>query len=431
MTLNSQIVIPIFRLMQKLIPDMLYTPEHTEGDKFFILTNYKARNYKVVECGMRYTTTDNWKDVIPHRPDVFINEIVYFKNFKVLEEASNGLTQLHVIKNGTENYIKFEEPAYYVALGDNPEYNADFVRYEYASLISPFSVYDYSINSGESVLRKTVDVPNYNKMLYATERVMVTARDGKKIPLTIAYRKDKLIKNGTMPGFIYGYGSYGSSNEDYFDANIFTLLDRGFIYANTHIRGGQEMGGEWYEEGKMLNKKNTFYDFIDCSTWLIENKYVAKDGLFANGLSAGGLLMGAVVTMRPDLYRGVIADVPFVDVLSTMEDETIPLTSFEWLEWGNPAIKEQYEYMKSYSPYDNVAATAYPAMLVTTGLHDSQVQYWEPAKWVAKLRYTKTDNNLLLLKTNMDAGHGGKSGRYEYLKEVAFMYAFILNEWKK
>lgn len=232
-----------------------------------------------------------------------------------------------------------------------------------------------------------------------------------------------------MPCLIYGYGAYGTNNEDYFDSNIFSLLDRGFMYANTHIRGGQDMGGQWYEDGKMLCKKNTFFDFIDCSQWLIENAYTAPNGLFANGASAGGLLMGAIANMRPDLYRGIIADVPFVDVLNTMEDETIPLTTFEWLEWGNPKIREQYDYMKSYSPYDNVEAKEYPAMLVTTGLEDSQVQYWEPAKWVAKLRHTKTDDNRLLLRTNMRAGHGGKYGRYESLHEIAFMYAFIVDIW--
>ena len=256
---------------------------------------------------------------------------------------------------------------------------------------------------------------------------MVTARDGKKVPMTIAYKKDTFKKDGSAPGYIYGYGAYGYSNEDYFDSNILSLMDRGFVYANTHIRGGQEMGGSWYDEGKMMNKKNSFYDFIDCSKYLIQEGYVGKQKLFANGGSAGGLLMGAVSNMAPELYLGIIADVPFVDVITTMADETIPLTTFEWLEWGNPKNKAEYDYMMSYSPYDNVEAKNYPNMLVTTGFNDSQVQYFEPAKWVAKLRATKTDNNLLLFKINLDAGHGGQSGRYESLNETAFMYTFMLH----
>lgn len=418
-----------FRLIQSLVPDMLYTAEHTDGDAFYIHTNYLGKNYRLCKTTIRYTTKDKWTDVIPHRSDVFLNEVIFFKNFMVAEETTNGLTRLRIIMPDDEQEIQFDEPGYYVTLGANEEYDADFVRYNYSSLITPLSVYDYDIASEKSTLRQTKPTPTYNKSLYTSERIMVTARDGAKVPLTIAYRKDKYKKDGTMPGFIYGYGSYGYSNEDYFDANIISLLDRGFIYANTHIRGGQDMGGEWYEDGKMLNKKNTFYDFIDCSAWLIENKYVAKNGLFANGGSAGGLLMGAITNMRPDLYRGIIADVPFVDVLSTMEDESIPLTTFEWMEWGNPSIEEQYNYMKSYSPYDNVEAKAYPNMLVTTGLNDSQVQYWEPAKWVAKLRYTKTDDNLLLFKINMNAGHGGQYGRFESMHDIAFMYAFILHVW--
>jgi oligopeptidase B len=256
---------------------------------------------------------------------------------------------------------------------------------------------------------------------------MVKARDGKEIPLSIVYRKDAFKKDGTSPGWIYGYGSYGASMFPSFSVARISLLDRGFVYAIAHIRGGQEMGGQWYEDGKMLKKKNTFYDFIDCSEWLIQNKYVAKDKLFASGGSAGGLLMGAVANMRPDLYRGMIAAVPFVDVITTMEDESIPLTTFEWKEWGNPNIKEEYDYMLSYSPYDNVEKKAYPNLLVTTGLHDSQVQYWEPAKWVAKLRTMKTDNNRLYLYTNMDAGHGGASGRFKRLRETAREYTFVFD----
>lgn len=418
-----------FRLFQQLIPDMFYSVDHVNGDKFLIHTNYNAKNYRLCEAQIRNTMKEKWTDIIPHRNDVFLNEVLFFKNFMVAEESINGLTQIRIIKPEDTIHIEFEEPGYYVTLGANEEFDADFVRYNYASLITPFSVYDFDLNTGKSILRKSKEVPTYDKSKYISERILVEARDGKLVPMTIAYRKDKFKKDGTMPGFIYGYGSYGYSNEDYFDSNIISLLDRGFIYANTHIRGGQDMGGQWYEDGKMLHKKNTFYDFIDCSEWLIDNKYVAKNGLFANGGSAGGLLMGAIINMRPDLYRAVVADVPFVDVLSTMEDETIPLTTFEWLEWGNPKIKEQYDYMKSYSPYDNVEAKAYPNLLVTTGLYDSQVQYWEPAKWVAKMRYLKTDDNVLLLKTNMSAGHGGKYGRFERIHEIAFKYAFIIDIW--
>ena len=417
------------KLIQPLEQDMLYSPDHTEGDQLLITTNDHAKNYRLVAAPMQAPGKENWKDILPNRSDVFLVNVQFFKDFMVAEESMNGLTELNIMKNdGKVLKIKFDEPAYYATLGNNPEYNSTSVRYEYSSLITPYSTYDYHLETGSSQLMKQEEIPSgYDKSLYATERIMINARDGKKIPMTIVFRKDKYQKNGTAPGFIYGYGSYGYSNEDYFDSNILSLLDRGFIYANTHIRGGQEMGGEWYEDGKMMHKKNTFYDFIDCSEYLIQNNFVAKDKLFANGGSAGGLLMGAIANFRPDLYNGIIADVPFVDVMTTMEDESIPLTTFEWMEWGNPKIKEQYDYMLSYSPYDNVEKKAYPNMLVTTGLNDSQVQYFEPAKWVAKLRYMKTDHNKLYLKINMDAGHGGNSGRFESLKEIALMYAFMLD----
>lgn len=417
------------KIIQPLEPNMLYYPDHTDGELLLIRTNDHAKNYRLVSAPMQSPGKDNWHDVIPHRDDVFLANIEFFKDFMVTEESINGLTEINIMKkNGPVLKIKFDEPAYYATLGINPEYNSFDVRYEYSSLITPYSTYDYHVPASVSELKKQEEIPSgYDKSQYATERIMVPARDGKKIPMTIVFRKDKFQKNGTAPGFIYGYGAYGYSNEDYFDSNILSLLDRGFVYANTHIRGGQEMGGEWYEDGKMMHKKNTFYDFIDCSEYLIQQNFVAKNKLFANGGSAGGLLMGAVTNMRPDLYNGIIADVPFVDVMTTMEDETIPLTTFEWLEWGNPKIKEQYDYMKSYSPYDNVEHKAYPNLLVTTGLNDSQVQYFEPAKWVAKLRYMKTDHNKLYLKINMDAGHGGNSGRFESLKEIALMYAFMLD----
>ncbi|MEZ5013087.1 MAG: S9 family peptidase [Chitinophagales bacterium] len=407
--------------------NIYYTVDHAEGDHFLIRTNYNAVNYRLVKAPVASHSKSDWTDVIPHREHVFLDEVELFKDFIVAEETENGLQRIRVIdKQNKSRDIAFEEAAYWINLDENPDFNSKEIRYQYASLITPFSTYAYNMETGTSTLLKQQEIPSgYDKSQYATERILVPARDGKLIPMAIVYKKDVYRKDGSAPGFIYGYGAYGYSNEDYFDTNILSLLDRGFVYANTHVRGGEEMGGDWYEDGKMLHKKNTFFDFIDCSQYLIDNGYVAKDKLFANGGSAGGLLMGAVTNMRPDLYRGVIADVPFVDVITTMEDESIPLTTFEWLEWGNPKIKEQYDYMMSYSPYDNVEVKAYPNLLVTTGWNDSQVQYHEPAKYVAKLRAMKTDDNLLLFKINMGAGHGGNSGRYESLKEIALMYAFI------
>jgi oligopeptidase B len=417
-------------LIQPLQDEVEYSVEHAGGDKFYIHTNLNAKNYRLVEAPISRPGKENWKDVIPHREDVFLQNVDFFINHLVLEEMQAGLTRIRIIKwsDRSEHNIDFGEPAYFAGLGYNPEFNTQIVRYNYQSMTTPPSTYDYNMDTREKELKKEQPVlGNFDKTLYATERVMVKARDGKEVPLSIVYRRDKFKKDGTSPGWIYGYGSYGASLYATFSSNRLSLLDRGFVYAIAHVRGGQEMGGQWYEEGRMMNKKNTFYDFIDCSEWLIQNKYVAKDKLFASGGSAGGLLMGAIVNMRPDLYRGVIASVPFVDVITTMMDESIPLTTFEWKEWGNPNIQEEYEYMLSYSPYDNVKAQDYPNLLVTTGLHDSQVQYWEPAKWVAKLRAMKTDNNRLFLYTNMDAGHGGASGRFRRLREIAREYAFAFD----
>ncbi|MEY2950222.1 MAG: hypothetical protein RLZZ248_1423, partial [Bacteroidota bacterium] len=324
--------------------------------------------------------------------------------------------------------LEFDEPAYYAGLGNNPAFDTPLVRYNYTSMTTPASVYDYQVTTGDKLLKKQQPVlGDFQSDNYQTERIYVPSRDGKEIPLSLVYRKDRFKKDGNAPGWIYGYGSYGYSMEATFSSTRLSLLDRGFVFAIAHIRGGQEMGGAWYEEGKMMQKKNTFYDFIDCSMWLQDHDYVAKDKLFASGGSAGGLLMGAVVNMAPEVYKGVVAAVPFVDVVTTMLDESIPLTTFEWLEWGNPNIKSEYDYMLSYSPYDNVSAQEYPNLLVTTGLHDSQVQYWEPAKWVAKMRTIKTDDNRLFLRTNMDAGHGGASGRFDRLKEIALEYAFVFD----
>jgi oligopeptidase B len=417
-------------IIQPLQDNVEYSVDHAHGNNFYIYTNLDAVNYRLVETPINTPGNANWKDVVAHREDVYLQGVDYFKDYLALEEMKAGLASIRLIKtsDNTEHSIEFEEPAYYAGIGNNPEFNTNIIRFNYQSMTTPNSTYDYNMDTRERELKKEQEVlGGFDKTQYATERIMVKARDGKQVPLSIVYRKDAFKKDGTSPGWIYGYGSYGASMYPTFSSIRLSLLDRGFIYAIAHVRGGQEMGGAWYEDGKMMNKKNTFYDFIDCSKWLIENKYVAEDKLFASGGSAGGLLMGAVVNMAPELYRGIIAAVPFVDVITTMEDESIPLTTFEWLEWGNPAIKEQYDYMLSYSPYDNVEAKAYPNMLVTTGLHDSQVQYWEPAKWVAKLREIKTDDNHLYLYTNMDAGHGGASGRFRRLRETAREYTFVFD----
>jgi oligopeptidase B len=418
------------KLIQPLQDNVEYYADHIGGDKFYIYTNQDAVNYRLVEAPVANPGQENWTDVIAHREDVFLRGVEHFKNYLALDEMQEGLVKIRLIKwsDRSEHYIEFDEPAYYAGVGYNPEFNTDVIRYTYTSMTTPNSTFDYNMESREKQLMKEqVVLGDFDKSNYKTERVMVTARDGKRVPLSIVYRKDKFKKDGSMPGWIYSYGSYGSSSYAYFSSNRLTLLDRGFVYAIAHVRGGQEMGGSWYEDGKMMNKKNTFRDFVDCSKWLIDNKYVADDKLFASGGSAGGLLMGAVVNMAPELYKGVVANVPFVDVVTTMMDESIPLTTFEWLEWGNPNIQEQYEYMLSYSPYDNVEAKEYPNMMVTTGLHDSQVQYWEPAKWVALLRATKTDDNQLYLHTNMEAGHGGASGRFRRLEQLAMEYAFALD----
>lgn len=417
-------------LIAPLQDNVQYQVDHAGGDKFYIHTNLNAVNYRLVEAPVAAPSVQNWKDVIPHREDVFLESMELFKAHLAVQETQAGLAKIRIIRwdGQGEHQVEFDEPAYSAAISYNPEFETNIIRYSYNSMTTPVSVYDYDMEQRTKELKKEQSVlGDFENSNYRTERVMVTARDGKQVPMSIVYRKDKFKKDGTMPGWIYSYGSYGYSTDPTFSSSRLSLLDRGFVYAIAHIRGGQEMGGDWYEDGKMLNKKNTFYDFIDCSKWLQDNGYVAKDKLFASGGSAGGLLMGAVVNMAPEVYRGIVSAVAFVDVVTTMMDESIPLTTFEWLEWGNPNIQEQYEYMLSYSPYDNVEAKAYPNILATTGLHDSQVQYWEPAKWVAKLRTLKTDNNRLFLKTNLDAGHGGASGRFERLKEVALEYAFVFD----
>ena len=415
------------------------------GNKFYVRTNYKAQNFRLMEVADKFaaanaksttgSTTDRaaWKEVIPNRPDVFLQNMDVFVNNLVLGERKDGLSKLRVInlkRSGdsakADEYLDFGEPAYVAGIGNNPDFNTNILRYGYSSLTTPSSTFDYNMDTKAKTLLKQQEVlGGFDKNNYTSERVFVTARDGAKVPVSIVYRKGT-PKDGTSPVLQYAYGSYGSNTEPGFSSNRISLLDRGFIYAIAHIRGGQEMGRQWYEDGKLLKKKNTFNDFVDVSTWLIDSKYAAKDKLFALGGSAGGLLMGAVINQAPELYRGVVAAVPFVDVVTTMLDESIPLTTGEFEEWGNPKKQVYYDYMLSYSPYDQVSKQTYPNLLVTTGLHDSQVQYWEPAKWVAKLRTVKTGNNVLLLHTNMEAGHGGASGRFQALKEVAMEYAFML-----
>ena len=416
-----------FFVFQPRIKDVLYDVTPLE-DKFLVTTNKDALNFKVMETPLNKTGAENWKDFIPHRKDVLMEGISEFKNYLVFSERQNGLSQLVIYdrKNGKKEFLKFDEAAYTVYPSGNPEYNTDNFRFGYTSMITPGSQYEQNLKTGKRVLLKQQEVVGgYNRDNYVTERLFATAKDGTKIPISIVYKKG-FQKNGQKPILLYAYGSYGSSMDATFSTGRLSLLDRGFAYAIAHIRGGQEMGRQWYEDGKMMKKKNTFTDFIDVGDYLVNNKYTSPKHLYAQGGSAGGLLMGAIINLKPELWNGVISQVPFVDVVNTMLDESIPLTTNEFDEWGNPKNKDAYFYMKSYSPYENIEAKKYPNLLVTTGLHDSQVQYFEPAKWVAKLRDLKTDKNVVLLKTDMDYGHGGASGRFDYLKDVAMVYAFLL-----
>jgi oligopeptidase B len=402
-----------------------YSVEDGE-DGFYVVTNWKAKNFRLMKAPRRAAKKEEWKEVIPNREDVLLEGVSFFRSHFAVEERYEGLTRLRVFDRKTDKAeeIRFPDPTFVVSGGTNEEYDTPFFRYSYQSLNRPESVYDYDFAKHKSELRKQKETPNLDPSQYVSERLWATARDGTKIPISLVHRKD--FKRGNSPLFQYAYGSYGYSMEPWFSTSIFSLVDRGFVYAIAHIRGGSEMGRHWYEDGKLLKKRNTFTDFIDCTEFLVKEGYGKPGHVYAEGGSAGGLLMGAVANMRPDLYRGMHAAVPFVDVMTTMLDDTIPLTTFEYDEWGNPNQKEYYEYMRSYSPYDNVEAKAYPNMLVTSGLHDSQVQYWEPTKWVAKLRNLKTDDHLLLLRTEMEAGHGGASGRFQKLKEKAEEYAFVL-----
>ncbi len=407
---------------------MEYSVVH-HGERFFILTNDDALNFKLMETPVTAPEKINWTEVIGHQDKVKLDKIDVFKDFLIVVERDYGLRKIlvHNLSGNDQYIIEFPEASYKILLDKNPDFNSNYLRFTYSSFITPKSVYDYNLVTRERELKKQVEVlGDYDPADYETARLFATADDGQEIPISLVYRSG-MVRNGENPLYLYGYGSYGYNTDPRFRSYRFSLIDRGFIYAIAHIRGSSYLGRGWYEDGKLLNKKNTFTDFVACAEYLVEKQYTRPEKLTANGGSAGGLLMGAITNLRPDFFNVVIADVPFVDAVTTMLDESIPLTVIEFDEWGNPKEEEFYWYMKEYSPYDNVAAKEYPNMLITAGLNDPRVQYWEPAKWAAKLRATKTDNNRLLLKTNMGAGHHGASGRFDYLKEIAFEYAFILD----
>lgn len=421
-----------FQLLQERIPHLEYAADHF-GEFFWIKTNENAQNFKLVKTPISKTEKENWVDVIAHRPDVLLEDFDLFSRYLVTQERSNGLTQIEVKPwDGNGFSLQFEDETYTAWVSTNPEFDTDILRFGYNSLVMPSSIFDFNMVTGEKTLLKQQEVVGgHDPALYHSERIWAKAEDGALVPISLVYKKALFSKTAQSPLLLYSYGSYGYSTDAYFSSNRLSLLDRGFVFAIAHIRGGEDLGRHWYEQGKMLNKRNTFTDFIACAQHLIAKNYTAQSHLYAMGGSAGGLLVGAVINMRPDLFNGAIANVPFVDVVTTMLDESIPLTTGEFQEWGNPKEKEYYDYMLSYSPYDNVEPKAYPNLLVTSGLHDSQVQYWEPTKWVAKLRKMKTDKNLLLLNTNMEAGHGGASGRFNALKELALEYSFLLMLEKK
>jgi len=428
--LNADTPFEEFTIFQPRTRGLEYSISHFE-DSFYILTNKdNATNFKLMKTSEETTSQENWVDVIPHRDDVLLEDIDIFKEYLVVGERNNGLNKIRIIRwDGTkEYYLPFDNETYTAYASQNPEFDTNILRYSYNSLTTPASVIDFNMETKEQTVLKEAEVlgGKFDKNNYDSKRVWATADDGTKIPVTMVYKKG-IKMDGNTPLLLYAYGSYGSTMDPYFSTVRLSLLDRGYIYATAHVRGSEYLGRNWYEDGKLLNKKNTFTDYVDVSKYLISEKYTSADHLYAYGGSAGGLLMGAITNMAPELYNGVVAAVPFVDVTTTMLDDTIPLTTGEYDEWGNPNDKEYYDYMNSYSPYDQVEAKAYPNLLVTTGLHDSQVQYWEPAKWVAKLRDMKTDNNLLLLHINMEAGHGGASGRFNALKKYARIYSFLLD----
>ncbi|NWF64095.1 MAG: S9 family peptidase [Chloroflexi bacterium] len=421
------------RILQPRIEGLDYNAAHHDGKFFIVHNDGGAKNFKVSVTPQETPGKENWMEIIPHREDTLVDYVDSFADFIVVYERKGGLRQIRISDaDGVSNarYVKFPEAAYSVNPESNKEFKTDRLRLRYSSLITPFTIVDVHVNTGEWEIKKEEKINGFDKSKYALERIHATASDGAKVPLTIAYRKDMQKKDGTNPALMYGYGSYGATIDPYFDPNRFSLIDRGFVYAIAHIRGGYDMGRDWYEQGKMQNKRNSFTDFIACGEHLIKEGYAAKDKLAAQGGSAGGLLVGASMTMRPDLFRAVIAKVPFMDVVTTMEDPTIPLTTQEYSQWGNPKDKEMFEYMLSYSPYDNLRATDYPSLLITTGLNDPRVAFWEPAKFTAKLRELKTDDNLVIFYVNYDSGHAGASGRYDYLKEIALDYAFLLDQMR-
>ncbi|MEE2778585.1 MAG: S9 family peptidase [Acidobacteriota bacterium] len=416
-----------FRVLEPRRPDHEYSIDHL-GDRFYIRTNWEALNFRLMSAPGSATSRDSWREELPHRDDVLLSGAALFDDHLVVQERRDGLVRLRVRPWSSDAWheMEFGDPAYSAGLGSNPEPSSTVVRYHYSSLTTPPSVFDYDMATGERTLRKVRQVPGgFDAADYTSERLWAEARDGTRVPISLVYRSDARREGGN-PLLLYGYGSYGSSIDASFGSDRLSLLDRGFVFAMAHVRGGQELGRAWYEEGKLQHKRNSFTDFIDSAEHLIAARYADPERIFAVGGSAGGLLVGAALTMRPDLWTGVVAHVPFVDVVTTMLDDTIPLTSNEWDEWGDPREQDDYEYMLSYSPYDKVVARDYPHLLVTTGLQDSQVQYWEPAKWVAKLRALKTDDRLLLLRTEMQAGHGGASGRFRAREETALTYAFLL-----
>ena len=419
-----------FNIFQERTKKLEYSIAHYNGSFYIISNKDDATNFKISKTSEKTTGKENWQDVIPHRASVLIEDIEIFKDYLVVNEREHGLNKLRIISWNKEEdyYLPFNSETYTTYIGNNPDFESDMLRYGYNSLTSPSSVIDYNLKTKQSEIKKELEVlgGTFKKENYESQRIWATASDGVKIPISLVYKKGMAL-DGSNPLLQYAYGSYGSTIDPSFSSIRLSLLDRGFIYAISHVRGSEYLGRKWYECGKLLTKKNTFTDFIACSKYLIQEKYTSNQHLYAYGGSAGGLLMGAIININPELYHGVLAAVPFVDVVTTMLDETIPLTTGEYDEWGNPNELKYYNYMKSYSPYDNVEEKDYPNMLVTTGLHDSQVQYWEPAKWVAKLRDMKTDSNKLLLHTDMDSGHGGASGRFESLKEVALEYAFLLD----
>lgn len=416
-----------FKIIQPRIRELEYWVDQVD-DYFYIRTNLDAQNFRLMRTPLNATDKENWEEVIPHRDDVYFSDFDVFKDYLVLSERKEGISNIRVIPwKGEEYIIDFDEEVYSVHSSVNMDFDTDVFRFNYTSMTTPLSTFDFNMKTKERNLLKEQEVlGGYDKNNYTTKRIYATAIDGTKIPMSIVYKKG-IQKDGDNPTLIYGYGSYGHTIDPSFSVARLPLLDRGFVYAIAHIRGSQIYGRQWYEDGKLLKKMNTFTDFNDCAQFLIDEGYTNPEKLFALGGSAGGLLMGACINLKPELYKGVIAAVPFVDVVTTMLDESIPLTTGEFDEWGNPKEEKYYYYMKSYSPYDNVVAKDYPALLVTTGLHDSQVQYWEPAKWVAKLRDLKTDDNLLIFHINMDYGHGGASGRFEWIKETALEYAFIFD----